>query len=100
MPLYEYECVSCGKVTEVRHGFNDTYAQPCAACGGMLKRVINPAPIIFKGSGFYVTDSRKPAAKTESGPSTPPKSESGSAAPAKSESGSSPPAKPSSESAA
>lgn len=93
MPLYDYECVNCGKVTEVRHGFNDTYAQPCAACGGPLKRVINPAPIIFKGSGFYVTDSRNNAAKTESGSPASPKTESAPAAPAA-------PAKPSSESAA
>ncbi|HZZ64256.1 MAG TPA: FmdB family zinc ribbon protein [Candidatus Baltobacteraceae bacterium] len=90
MPLYDYECVKCGKVTEVRHGFNDTYAQPCAACGGALKRVINPAPIIFKGSGFYVTDSRKNPAKTESA----------SPAPAKPDSAPSPQAKPSGESAA
>jgi putative FmdB family regulatory protein len=58
MPLYDYRCASCGKVTEVRHGFNDTHDKPCDACGGELGRVFNPAPIVFKGSGFYVTDSR------------------------------------------
>jgi putative FmdB family regulatory protein len=59
MPLYDYQCSKCQHVVEVRHGFNDTYAEACPACGGELKRLINPAPIIFKGSGFYVTDSRK-----------------------------------------
>jgi putative FmdB family regulatory protein len=59
MPLYDYQCSKCQNVVEVRHGFNDQYTQPCGVCGGELRRVINPAPIIFKGSGFYVTDSRK-----------------------------------------
>ncbi|MBV9271946.1 MAG: zinc ribbon domain-containing protein [Candidatus Eremiobacteraeota bacterium] len=67
MPLYDYQCSSCGNVTEVRHGFNDTHDAPCAACGGSLTRVFNPAPILFKGSGFYITDSRKGGeSKTES----------------------------------
>jgi putative FmdB family regulatory protein len=59
MPLYDYQCSQCQHVVEVRHGFNDSYADPCPKCGAQLKRVISPAPIIFKGSGFYVTDSRK-----------------------------------------
>ncbi len=59
MPLYDYRCAACGKVTEVRHGFDERLAEMCPACGGVLKRVFNPAPIVFKGSGFYVTDSRK-----------------------------------------
>ena len=59
MPLYDYKCAQCGAVTEVRHGFDQTHDAPCAKCGGPLKRVFNPAPIVFKGSGFYVTDSRK-----------------------------------------
>lgn len=91
MPLYDYKCAKCQKVTEVRHGFDATYTEPCAACGGELQRVFNPAPIVFKGSGFYVTDSRgkpseskptsesKPAAETpstksESKPDSPSKS--------------------------
>lgn len=58
MPLYDYRCASCQNITEVRHGFGETYAEPCPSCGGKLNRVFNPAPIVFKGSGFYVTDSR------------------------------------------
>jgi putative FmdB family regulatory protein len=59
VPLYDYQCKQCQKVTEVRHGFNDVYAEACPACGGALTRVFNPAGIVFKGSGFYITDSRK-----------------------------------------
>jgi putative FmdB family regulatory protein len=63
MPLYDYRCSKCQQITEVRHGFDDAHTAPCPACGGALMRVFNPAPILFKGSGFYVTDSRKSSAK-------------------------------------
>lgn len=59
MPLYDYQCRTCQKVTEVRHGFRETHQGTCPECGGELSRVFNPAGIVFKGSGFYVTDSRK-----------------------------------------
>jgi putative FmdB family regulatory protein len=59
LPLYDYQCRSCQQVTEVRHGFRETPEGGCPACGGELARVFNPAGIVFKGSGFYVTDSRK-----------------------------------------
>ncbi|HEY1429623.1 MAG TPA: FmdB family zinc ribbon protein [Candidatus Tumulicola sp.] len=68
MPLYDYKCTQCGKVSEVRHGFDETHAEACPACGGALARVFNPAPIVFKGSGFYVTDSRKSSASGSSKP--------------------------------
>jgi putative FmdB family regulatory protein len=73
MPLYDYQCSKCQHVVEVRHGFNDTYDEACPACGGEFKRVINPAPIIFKGSGFYVTDSRKSSSSEGSSSSSPSK---------------------------
>ena len=66
MPLYDYKCAQCGKVTEIRHGFDDAWDAPCPACGGTLARVFNPASIVFKGSGFYVTDSRKSSAPADS----------------------------------
>jgi putative FmdB family regulatory protein len=66
MPLYDYQCSKCQHVVEVRHGFNDSYTQSCPACGGQFKRIISPAPVIFKGSGFYVTDSRKPSGESSS----------------------------------
>lgn len=58
MPLYDYKCSKCQKVTEVRHGFGENFSEPCPECGGKLNRVFNPAPIVFKGSGFYINDSR------------------------------------------
>lgn len=68
MPLYDYKCTQCGALTEVRHGFDEAFAERCAACGSELRRVFNPAPILFKGSGFYVTDSRKaPASEASAG---------------------------------
>jgi putative FmdB family regulatory protein len=59
MPLYDYACTACGRVQEVRHGFDESYDRPCGACGAPVRRVFNPAPVHFKGSGFYVTDSRR-----------------------------------------
>jgi len=71
MPLYDYACTQCGRVYEIRHGFDESHKEPCASCGAPLRRVFNAAPVLFKGSGFYVTDSRKAAKNT----STPPKSD-------------------------
>lgn len=68
MPLYDYQCQKCREVTEVRHGFREAYADPCAHCGGPMGRVFNPAGIVFKGSGFYITDSRKPSAAEGAAP--------------------------------
>jgi putative FmdB family regulatory protein len=59
LPIYEYECESCANVTDIKHGFKETHSEVCPKCGGRLKRVFNAAGIVFKGSGFYVNDSRK-----------------------------------------
>jgi putative FmdB family regulatory protein len=68
VPLYDYQCKQCQTVTEVRHGFKDVHAEACQQCGGPMARVFNPAGIVFKGSGFYITDSRKKSsAASESG---------------------------------
>ena len=61
MPLYEYQCRACRKTAEVRHGFKETFEGKCEACGGEMARVFTPAGIVFKGSGFYLTDSRSAA---------------------------------------
>jgi len=83
MPLYDYACTKCGRVHEVRHGFEENYDAPCEACGSPVRRVFNPAPVLFKGSGFYVTDSRKTSASSGSSkPEKSEKSESPAAAPA------------------
>jgi putative FmdB family regulatory protein len=77
MPLYDYACADCGRVKEVRHGFDETHQAPCEACGGPLRRVFNAAPVLFKGSGFYVTDSRRPAAAKETQPKGEPAGDAG-----------------------
>ncbi len=59
MPLYEYHCSKCGTIRDIRHGFDETTDETCLECGGALTRAFKPAGIVFKGSGFYVTDSRK-----------------------------------------
>ena len=66
MPLYDYRCRDCSKVTEVRHAFREAHQAVCPACGGELARVFTPAGIVFKGSGFYLTDSRKASEKAKS----------------------------------
>ena len=58
MPTYDYQCRSCGTVTEVIHAMTKDGPTICERCGGELRRVLYPAGIIFKGSGFYRTDSR------------------------------------------
>src|SRR5439155_18852953 len=58
MPPYEYACQSCGTHVEVFQRFNDAPLTECGVCGGLLRKVFHPAGILFKGSGFYVTDSR------------------------------------------
>lgn len=66
MPLYDYKCTQCGKIVEVRHGFDESHNGSCPSCGAALQRIFNPAPIVFKGSGFYVTDSRTSTRSHES----------------------------------
>ncbi|MGD8243667.1 MAG: zinc ribbon domain-containing protein [Anaerolineae bacterium] len=58
MPLYEYECESCGVRFERRQHMEDEPVKECPECGGGVHRLIQPVGIIFKGSGFYVTDNR------------------------------------------
>jgi putative FmdB family regulatory protein len=59
VPTYEYRCADCANHYETREGFDAPSTQACPRCGGRAKRVLFAPPIVFKGSGFYVTDSRK-----------------------------------------
>ena len=68
MPTYQYACTDCGDRSEVVQRFTDDPLTVCSACGGKLRKVFSPVGIVFKGSGFYRTDSRAgastvPAAK-------------------------------------
>jgi putative FmdB family regulatory protein len=57
MPTYEYKCSACGHTFEEMHGIDDRVDR-CPSCGGVVRRLFHPVGIIFKGSGFYKTDSR------------------------------------------
>jgi putative regulatory protein, FmdB family len=60
MPTYEYVCTSCGADFDVFQSMSDAPLKTCPTCGSAVKRKINGGTgIIFKGSGFYVNDSKK-----------------------------------------
>ena len=59
MPIYEYECGNCSHRFDVKQGFNDKPQAECPQCQEIARRIFHPTPIIFKGSGFHVTDHRK-----------------------------------------
>lgn len=65
MPTYEYRCLDCSHEYEKREGFDAPALQSCPTCGGTARRVLHAAPVVFKGSGFYVTDNRKSAPEAE-----------------------------------
>jgi len=58
VPTYQYACTECGDQLEVVQRFSDDPLTVCGACGGKLRKVFSPVGIVFKGSGFYRTDSR------------------------------------------
>jgi len=59
MPVYEYQCKKCRHQFELKQSFDDDPIVTCPQCGGEAKRIFSPVPIIFKGPGFYTTDSKK-----------------------------------------
>ena len=61
MPTYEYRCSDCGNLFETFQRHDEEALTVCERCGGRLRKVFHPAGIVFKGSGFYATDSRKKA---------------------------------------
>ena len=56
MPLYEYECESCGRRFERIQKFSDPPVTECPTCGGLVRKLFSSPAIQFKGSGFYITD--------------------------------------------
>lgn len=65
MPLYEYQCTACGKLTEKRQKFSDPEITECPHCGGRLERTITAPAVQFKGGGWYAdlySSGKKPAA--------------------------------------
>ena len=67
MPTYEYQCEACGRRYEKREGFDAPARQKCQFCGKSASRVLFAPPIVFKGSGFYKTDSRGTSSASSDG---------------------------------
>jgi putative FmdB family regulatory protein len=65
VPTYQYACTTCGEQVEAVQKFTDDPLTVCTSCGGSLRKVFSPVGIVFKGPGFYRTDSRKAATATE-----------------------------------
>lgn len=67
MPTYEYRCARCGEHLEVVQSFSEAPLTKHRGCGGRLSKVLSPAGIVLKGSGFYKTDSRGSSSKSRDG---------------------------------
>ncbi|MGW4497644.1 FmdB family zinc ribbon protein [Micromonospora sp. NPDC004336] len=80
VPTYQYACTACGHQLEAVQSFSDEPLTECPACEGRLRKLFNSVGIVFKGSGFYRTDSRSSGADTgkNGGAAKPAKSDSSS----------------------
>ncbi len=77
MPIYEYECGFCQCRFERKQRFDEEPVAMCPECEGRARRVIHSVPVIFKGSGFYVTDHRKDSGGGKAGEKADKKEEKG-----------------------
>ena len=68
MPTYQYRCTECGTDLEAVQKFSDAALTECPTCHGALRKVYNAVGVVFKGSGFYRTDSRPKEGSAEGGP--------------------------------
>ena len=99
MPIYQYRCTNCGEDLEIFQRMTEAALDECPSCSGELRKVFAPVGIVFKGSGFYATDSKKsssaasvpPAGTSKDTAPTAPASDAGTSSP--------PPAAPASEAA-
>lgn len=65
MPTYQYACTACGEQLEAVQSFSDPSLTDCPVCGGTLRKVFSAVGVVFKGSGFYKTDSRKSSSASD-----------------------------------
>ena len=106
MPTYQYACTACDHRFDAVQAFSDDALTTCPECGGKLRKVFNAVGVVFKGSGFYRTDSRSDSGSastttaTTTTPSTTTTSSSSSDSGSSNGSGSSTPAKPKSDTSA
>src|SRR4051794_4446419 len=73
VPTYAYACTACGHRFEVQQSFSDASLTQCPECEGKLRKLFNTVGIVFKGSGFYRTDSRASASSDASPSESAPK---------------------------
>jgi putative FmdB family regulatory protein len=67
MPTYSYRCSTCGHEFDQFQRFSDDPLTECPECQGRIRRVLHPVGVVFRGSGWYTTDSRKPAPSENGG---------------------------------
>ncbi len=77
MPTYQYRCLDCSNDLEVVQKFTDDALTVCPTCEGTLRKVFSPVGVVFKGSGFYATDSRSKGKANAAKPGESSKTESG-----------------------
>jgi putative FmdB family regulatory protein len=65
VPTYQYQCTDCGAALEVVQSFTDDALTVCPECDGRLRKVFNAVGVVFKGSGFYRTDSRASSSSSD-----------------------------------
>ncbi|BAJ30360.1 MULTISPECIES: FmdB family zinc ribbon protein [Kitasatospora] len=70
MPTYQYQCTECGNGLEAVQKFSDDALTTCPDCQGKLRKVFSAVGVVFKGSGFYRTDSRSSSSSSVSGSSS------------------------------
>ena len=70
MPTYQYACTECGHAFEQFQSFSDDALTECPECSGRLRKLFNAVGVVFKGSGFYRTDSRASAGSKSEGSSS------------------------------
>ncbi len=71
MPIYQYHCRSCGRDLEIFQHMTDPTLTVCPECQGPIRKIFSPVGIVFKGSGFYATDSKQGSSSTTSLPAGP-----------------------------
>ncbi|HZT41879.1 MAG TPA: FmdB family zinc ribbon protein [Chthonomonadaceae bacterium] len=74
MPTYGYQCEKCGHQFQVFQKMSDTPVSACPECRGKVKRLLYPVGVVFKGTGWHITDYRKPEKSEKNGDSTAPAS--------------------------
>ncbi|MSW03812.1 MAG: zinc ribbon domain-containing protein [Actinobacteria bacterium] len=71
MPTYQYACTACSHEFEAVQSFSDDSLTKCPECAGEIRKVYSAVGVVFKGSGFYKTDSAKKKTTSESTPTAP-----------------------------